>query len=247
MILKKNTFSLIIFIFIFFHTNSYSASKNTPSVGSQDASKIINDILNRGYQTELPGLKASIKKGDRFNPENYDKLRNRSDSLSTHLSSQPLKLFYDLIFLVAIVIVLWWFLLWLYEKFMPPILNKISQANQTGQDDGINSEKSSRENKLIEAETLVKQGRLTEAIHIILLISIEWISRKNNSQIPDSLTSREILRHSNISGTALFSFRKLVGIVENVYFGGIEPKLEDYHICVDCYNFLTGTARDSRE
>ncbi len=82
-----------------------------------------------------------------------------------------------------------------------------------------------------DAEALAGQGRYGEAIHVLLLRTLEELARRVTVRLPRSLTSREILSRVAVPDEARVALSDLVGAVEVTHFGSHEPSQSDYLAC----------------
>lgn len=73
---------------------------------------------------------------------------------------------------------------------------------------------------LEEADALAGQGRFSEAIHHLLLRSIEDIARRRPRLVRPALTSRELATSDGIPGAARELFAAITLMVERSLFGG---------------------------
>ena len=81
------------------------------------------------------------------------------------------------------------------------------------------------------ADQLSRYGRFVEAMHMLLLQSLAEIRQRLGVQFADSLTSREILRGTNLSPQGRAALREIVAAVEWTYFGGYPAEMRDYAAC----------------
>jgi hypothetical protein len=88
------------------------------------------------------------------------------------------------------------------------------------------------------ADELAARGRFVEAMHLLLLHGLAHIRQRLDQQFSDSLTSREILRSTNLSEAARASLRDVVNRVELTYFGQRPAGLADYTACRESFNAL---------
>lgn len=91
---------------------------------------------------------------------------------------------------------------------------------------------------LDDAERLAAAGRFGEAIHTLLLQTFESIGR--HAALPDSLTSREILRRVRAEDSAIAALRQLVVSVEVCIFGGDQPGAAEYATCRASFEQVLG-------
>ncbi|MDR2780536.1 MAG: hypothetical protein LBB28_05370, partial [Synergistaceae bacterium] len=82
-----------------------------------------------------------------------------------------------------------------------------------------------------EADDLARDGSFAEAIHTLLLRSVGEMRKRMPGAIAASLTSRELLRHLDLSPEEREVFGTLVDSVEISYFGGYEPGEDEYLTC----------------
>lgn len=91
---------------------------------------------------------------------------------------------------------------------------------------------------LDDAERLAAAGRFGEAIHTLLLQTFDSIGR--HAALPDSLTSREILRRVRAEDSAIAALRQLVVSVEVCIFGGDQPGAAEYATCRASFEQVLG-------
>lgn len=85
-----------------------------------------------------------------------------------------------------------------------------------------------------EADALAAAGRYAEAVHALLLRTIEALGR--HMPVPRALTSREIEQRAGLPDAARAAFGDLVQAVELTRFGGRPANAEDYARCVACFD-----------
>jgi hypothetical protein len=78
------------------------------------------------------------------------------------------------------------------------------------------------------ADLLAGKGLIVEAMHAILLDTIEELRRQKNLTFLSSLTSREIVYSLNLGGPATQCLAEIVNAVEPTWFGEIKPDLDQY-------------------
>jgi hypothetical protein len=89
------------------------------------------------------------------------------------------------------------------------------------------------------ADQLAAEGRIAEAMHVLLLQGLAAIRERLDERFADSLTSREILRSTRLSEAGRTSLRDIVNRVELTYFGRHPAALADYVACRASFNALT--------
>ena len=73
---------------------------------------------------------------------------------------------------------------------------------------------------LEEAEAMARAGRFAEAIHHLLLRSVEDIAHRRPRLVRPALTSRELAASDGIPAAARTLFARIAGLVERSLFGG---------------------------
>jgi hypothetical protein len=91
------------------------------------------------------------------------------------------------------------------------------------------------------AEALAAAGRYREAIHALLLQTLEALSRA--ARLAPSLTSREIVARVPVPPRAREALDGLVDAVEVTYFGGQDPAEPDYRACLDRFHVFLDSYR----
>lgn len=98
---------------------------------------------------------------------------------------------------------------------------------------------------LQEADELASQGRFAEAIHSLLLRSVEDIARRRPQLARPSLTGRELASSRVLPASARVLFAGIAGVVERSLFGGRPVQERDWLEARDSYSqfALAGTWR----
>jgi Domain of unknown function (DUF4129) len=91
------------------------------------------------------------------------------------------------------------------------------------------------------AEAAAAAGRFADAIHLLLLETLEALSHA--ARLAPSLTSREILRRVALGPRARDALAGLVLAVELSRFGGATPAAGDYRECLDRFHVFLETYR----
>ncbi len=81
---------------------------------------------------------------------------------------------------------------------------------------------------LEEADALAKEGRFSEAVHLLLFRSIEDIQSKRKAPIPRALTAREIERLDGLPSGPRDALRPIIALVERSFFGGQSVNAENW-------------------
>jgi hypothetical protein len=95
------------------------------------------------------------------------------------------------------------------------------------------------------ADQFAAEGRFVEAMHVLLLQSLNAIRERLDEQFADSLTSREILRSTRLPEAGRAPLRDIINRVELTYFGRQPAALADYVACRASFNALAQTLHGS--
>ena len=90
----------------------------------------------------------------------------------------------------------------------------------------------------VKADDLAGQGRFVEAMHLLLLQTLTALRQRLGVEFADSLTSREILRHAQLSDPNRMLLQNIVAGVEWCHFGGHPAALADYVACRQSFDAL---------
>jgi hypothetical protein len=88
---------------------------------------------------------------------------------------------------------------------------------------------------LMTADELAADGRYTEAMHQLLHDTVGALRRQLGANIPDALTSREILRALPLKAAEHNAFRDMIERVEQTWFAQRRAALDDYHAVRACF------------
>lgn len=118
---------------------------------------------------------------------------------------------------------------------------KLTRAN----DEEIDTEATAQrmEKAQLEADELAQQGLFAEAMHVLLLQSVNELRRRLAISIAVSLTSREILQRVGLPPESHDVFADIISRVEISYFGSHQPSYDDYAACRISYDSLTDHLR----
>jgi hypothetical protein len=92
--------------------------------------------------------------------------------------------------------------------------------------------------ELDEIERLARTGAYAEAIHLMLLRALEALRRRLGASWAKSLTSREIVRRTELPASDRGALKMLVGAVEISRFGGQSANEQIYRACLDQYRLI---------
>jgi len=88
---------------------------------------------------------------------------------------------------------------------------------------------------LDEADRLAAQGQFGEAVHHLLLRSVEDIARRRPQLVRPALTSRDLARATSIPAAPRRLFADLAAVVERSLFGGAAVNADDWGECRAAY------------
>ena len=93
------------------------------------------------------------------------------------------------------------------------------------------------------ADALAKEGKFSEAVHLILFRSIEDIQSRQKQRIPTALTAREIERLEGLPERPRNALRPIISLVERSFFGGHKLDAESWASARSAYeDFAFGEA-----
>lgn len=95
----------------------------------------------------------------------------------------------------------------------------------------------------VEADELARHGSFAEAMHVLLLRSVNELRRRLGVSIAVSLTSREILYRVALSPAERSHLADIIASVEISYFGPHQPDEEDYLRCRRDFEALSQALR----
>jgi hypothetical protein len=189
-----------------------SASMNAGS----DAHVILQQSARRlGLQTDLPGEAASSP------PEQF-----------LHLSpgTEQLILWCAAIFGVAVI-------LWLFRDgfgYFGRSRNIVAPSDAPR----APAEAKRLAEAQVEADDLARLGQYGEAMHVLLLKSLNELCRRLGVTFAVSLTSREILRRVQLSDLGHSALSDIIQAVEQTYYGGRAAGPSDYATCRSQFDTL---------
>jgi hypothetical protein len=88
---------------------------------------------------------------------------------------------------------------------------------------------------LADADALAREGKYDEAVHLLLLRSIEDIEQFRPRVVQRSYTAREIEQLDAMPMTVRAAFAGIMAVVEKSRYGGYAVTLQDYERCREEY------------
>jgi hypothetical protein len=168
-----------------------------------------------GYQTELP----------------------RGPPRPTTLDLGPLEILLRVLFWTALAAIGIALVTWLVRRLAGFVPDAEAPAGPAAAEADVGRR------QLASAESLAARGRYGEAIHVLLLDTLEALSRA--ARLAPSLTSREIVERVPLPSRAREALAGLVAAVEVSWFGGAEPGEADYRLCLERFHAFLGTYRSA--
>ena len=99
--------------------------------------------------------------------------------------------------------------------------------------------------RLQSADREAVAGDWASAIHILLLTSIELLRRRVGQDVPDAMTSRELVGEARLPDGSRDDFAALVAAAEVCHFGGRAADRSLYERCRTHYERLWGMAPEA--
>lgn len=99
--------------------------------------------------------------------------------------------------------------------------------------------------RLQSADREAVSGDWASAIHILLLTSIELLRRRVGQDVPDAMTSRELVGEARLPDGSRDDFAALVAAAEVCHFGGRAADRSLYERCRTHYERLWGMAPEA--
>ncbi|PID80992.1 hypothetical protein CSB20_04600 [bacterium DOLZORAL124_64_63] len=188
----------------------------------------VREILKDEYQSELPTLLSQL-----------DPSSNQADS--SEAQARPMSLpdvFSKMLLVLGIILVLVVAINTFYRDG-----GKFDDEQETDGEAGMVNFGTLA---LPDPDALAAQGRYAEAIHALLLRSLALVSHRLDLTWPRSLTSREILRHQELTDEARAGLRQLIRRVEIHHFGGMVPVEADFQHSREIFTRLAGSRQKER-
>lgn len=192
-------------------------------------------LENKGYQKELPGEGGDAVTGGAgsgADPRGKRVSRQREDDGSNTSSLAGGSVVGQGLLWIVMAVCLALLLVWLVSSLGGWQKNERA-PDEKAADEPTPFDAAVVERPLGDAEALARAGRYGEAIHALLLRTLEELTRRLDRPLPRSFTSREILGRVALPPEARDALAHLVTAVEVTHFGGAEPGPDDYAMCVD--------------
>ena len=119
------------------------------------------------------------------------------------------------------------------QRLVPGAMGEPAAEESAGDDSGALSDAPLRD-----AHALAREGRFAEAIHVLLLRTLEQLLRGQGIPAAPGWTSREVLERAAYPAQARDALAGLVSAVETCTFGGRPASEDDFHLCEDRFRHL---------
>jgi hypothetical protein len=204
-----------------------TAAENTTSVR-----KDIETILSSGnYQRNWPDAPSTQSAGGSSNSRSDSGAAPEVFRFSWKLHLDPVQAGTAVKIIVVVAIIV----------FAAILLSNIFRRRRPDQDAETAAEPAGTEEQLPplspleDIERLARDGRLEEAVHLLLLRFIEDIRERTQAALRPALTSREVLARTTLPDDAKSGFSHVVASVEHSHFGGQPISRETFEQCLAGY------------
>ena len=96
-----------------------------------------------------------------------------------------------------------------------------------------------------DVDAAAKRGDYGEAVHLLLLATLQMLSQKGLLRIKPSMTAREIALSAQLNVNAQAPLREIVGAVETYLFAGFDLNAETYDNCRNHHKMLLERLKSS--
>jgi hypothetical protein len=179
-----------------------------PLFAAVDANDMVKQSADRlRLQTEMPDPVAS------------------DHGFNFHISPELIRFMLWGAVIVGIVVIVW------SLRDSLPVISRSRKIIAPEQAPTAMAQSNRMDEAQLEADDLARQGHYGEAMHVLLLKSLNEIRRQLGISFAVSLTSREILRRVQLSDVGRQSLSAIIRSVELTYFGGEDAGRNDYSDC----------------
>ncbi len=203
----------------------------TPAPSADHVRDVVKQVVKGpAYQTSLPDNGTG-------GPEQEDPLRpgagkapaDEDESIEAPVHAGPLGFLLQWLMYIVIGAVLVVLIFWLITELGGYEKDAAAETEPSAAPDDASPVV---DKPLGDAEALARQGRFAEAIHTLLLRTLEELVKKLATPLPKSMTSREILVRVKLPDEAQSALSGLVTATELCWFGDAVPGADDYQACV---------------
>lgn len=214
------------------------------AISGPEIDTALRRVLDREYQTELPNERPAKVEKQTGDTTPWPRLRRRElrpGSPGVHPPQSysvpaggALGGIAKILLWTLLAVVVAMFVLSLVERLRYRGGEAAAAEPEPG-DEGAAERAALVARPLGDAEALASQGRYAEAIHALLLRTIEELARSLPAGLPRAFTSREIVGRVPMPQSARGALSELVAAVELCYFGTGVPGAAEYQGCCARY------------
>jgi len=221
----------VIFVFCVLALACAGETASTRADSTRIQSALRSSTRSLGLQTQLP-----VEAGKKITAEEnlLDRLTSRRILLTSNVAG--MLFFISLAAIAAVIFMTWRDNMWSLSRERR--FERSDDESATAAEVTVRMEKAQ-----VEADELARRGDFAEAMHILLLRSLDELRRHLGVSIAVSLTSREILRHVSLPSEGRSVFADIIDRVELSYFGGRRPGADEYTACRGSFDALTDVLR----
>jgi hypothetical protein len=200
--------------------------------------KARSSVLSDDYQAELPGSElgspdgtgaGSARQHFQRGDEDYEKyVREHQDTREQHEDSGSS--LFTMVMWIVIIAGLALLVFWIASEVIKYGGDEAVLAAEPKPVDE-ETERAVLERPLGDAEELAHRGEYREAIHALLLRTLQELVRSSAVRVGPAMTSREILARVPLLADARDALHALIIQVEITHFGGDEATVDDYVQC----------------
>jgi hypothetical protein len=212
-------------------------------IGRPEVDTALRRVIDAEYQTELPHERAArLGKAGAAGDAAGRRLRGRELYPGSPGVRRPPRTYSvpmggglagiaQLLLWMMVAVVVIMAVIWLVQGLRYRQADEALAPEPEPGDEGAAARAAMVARPLGDAEALAGQGRFAEAIHALLLRTIEELGRSLPTGLPRSFTSREIIGRVPMPERARSALSELVVAVELCYFGSTVPGAAEYHAC----------------
>lgn len=192
-------------------------------------------VLDDRYQKNLPGhdIAAGSAGGARASEPRRDEVRHPDDERDTRRESidhdGPMQGLFKFLLWAVVIVTGGILVIWLASEMLRYGGSEAELAEPTTEATGVDL--AVIERPLGDAEALAARGEYGEAIHALLLRTLQELVRSSQVRVPAALTSREILGRVPLADDPREALAGLITAVEVTHFGGDAATQDDYVRC----------------
>ncbi|MGD8327525.1 MAG: hypothetical protein PVF65_11470 [Sphingomonadales bacterium] len=204
-----------------------------PAIAQVDADEALEKAVNAyDIQRDLPGVEVEDIVEVESQEDVPDEESNRDFNAFWDSLSDLLKALF-----VAGAVILGVFFLWFIFRNVDALKGLFKKKDKPAQDQQVVDTKvvTSVQNRLADAQRLAAEGRFEEAVHFLLLHTIDDLKVQTDHHLPQSWTAREILRNSALLEAVIGPLDAIVQTVEKSFFGGSPIGKQGYDYCIAQY------------